>query len=393
MQTLDYSSLLLALGVSATCLAITLMGSWLARRTETFLLTCTFGLVLVVAGIFVYSLYVGEPGLGIGLANFALLLSGFSVIWGAAYQFRTGRLPRGLVGLRMVAAMAIVIPPMLVGFDGLAFIFENLVIAILLLETAREYWRGRQEAPVPVMGITALYTLTSISFMICAAVLIWNGKRVLGAAPNNWAEDLSLAICIAGMTGIGALSLALHQWRLAARHRLDAITDPLTGLLNRRALFDLHGERPVDASTAVILFDVDRFKTVNDQYGHAVGDRVLKAFADVLSANCRTVDTAARLGGEEFALVLRGVLPGRAEIIAERVRSSFEAREMNCDGKVVKCTVSVGVVTASGQPLSFDAMLSGADNALYAAKRGGRNRIEVGSYLHAVASDASRSAS
>ncbi len=71
------------------------------------------------------------------------------------------------------------------------------------------------------------------------------------------------------MTGIGALSLALHQWRLAARHRLDAITDPLTGLLNRRALFDEYGTRPMGTTTAVIVFDIDHFKSVNDRFGHA----------------------------------------------------------------------------------------------------------------------------
>ncbi|WP_454848041.1 GGDEF domain-containing protein [Rhizobium binxianense] len=390
---LDYNSLLLALGVSATCLAVTLMGSWLARRAETFLLTCTCGLVLVISGIFLYALYVEVPGKMLGVISFALFHSGFATVWGAGYQFGTGRFSLGKIAIRAFAAMALAIPPMLAGYDGLAFIADNLAIAWLLFATARQYWRGRAEAPVPVLGITTLYTLTAISFVLCAAVLIWDGKLVLGAAPNNWAEDLSLAVCIAGMTGIGALSLALHQWRLAARHRLDAITDPLTGLLNRRALFDRYGDRDMGASTAVIVFDIDHFKSVNDRYGHAAGDRVLKVFAGELAASCRAGDTVARLGGEEFALVLKEVMPGRAELAAERIRKAFEEREIYIDDTVLTCTVSVGVAPGRSNPLPFDAMLSAADKALYAAKRAGRNRVELAGHLQAVPAGAARTAS
>ncbi|MGO7033364.1 GGDEF domain-containing protein [Rhizobium ruizarguesonis] len=390
---LDYNSLLLALGVSAACLAVTLMGSWLVRRSETVLLTATVGLVLVVSGIFVYSAYVNTPEKWLGVANFVLFHAGFATIWGAGKQFLTGRVSLLAIAIRALAAMVFSVVPMLSGYDGLAFIADNLAIALLLLATARQYWLARAEAPAPLLGIAVLYTLTAISFVLCAAVLISDGKLVLGKAPSNWAEDLSLAVCIAGMTGIGALSLALHQWRLAARHRLDAITDPLTGLLNRRALFDQYGTRPMGTTTAVIVFDIDHFKSVNDRFGHAVGDRVLNVFAGELSAHCRTGDTAARLGGEEFVLVLKEIMPGRAELTAERIRRAFEAREIDIDDEVLTCTVSVGVAPGRSKSLDFDAMLSAADKALYVAKRAGRNRVELASYLKAVPVEATRTAS
>jgi diguanylate cyclase (GGDEF)-like protein len=390
---LDYNSLLLALGVSAACLAVTLMGSWLVRRSETVLLTATVGLVLVVSGIFVYSAYVNTPEKWLGVANFVLFHAGFATIWGAGKQFLTGRVSLLAIAIRALAAMVFSVVPMLSGYDGLAFIADNLAIALLLFATARQYWLARAEAPAPLLGIAVLYTLTAISFFLCAAVLISDGKLVLGKAPSNWAEDLSLAVCIAGMTGIGALSLALHQWRLAARHRLDAITDPLTGLLNRRALFDQYGTRPMGTTTAVIVFDIDHFKSVNDRFGHAAGDRVLNVFSGELSAHCRTGDTAARLGGEEFVLVLREIMPGRAELTAERIRRAFEAREIHIDDEVLTCTVSVGVAPGRSKSLDFDAMLSAADKALYVAKRAGRNRVELASYLKAVPVEATRTAS
>ncbi|MBY5739042.1 GGDEF domain-containing protein [Rhizobium leguminosarum] len=390
---LDYNSLLMALGVSAACLAVTLMGSWLVRRSETVLLTATVGLVLVVSGIFVYSAYVSTPEKWLGIANFVLFHAGFATIWGAGKQFLTGRVSLLAIAIRALAAMISSVVPMLSGYDGLAFIADNLAIALLLFATARQYWLARAEAPAPLLGITALYTLTAISFVLCAAVLISDGKLVLGKAPSNWAEDLSLAVCIAGMTGIGALSLALHQWRLAARHRLDAITDPLTGLLNRRALFDQYGTRPMGTTTAVIVFDIDHFKSVNDRFGHAAGDRVLNIFAGELSAHCRAGDTAARLGGEEFVLVLKEIMPGRAELTAERIRRAFEAREIHIDDEVLTCTVSVGVAPGRSKSLDFDAMLSAADKALYVAKRAGRNRVELASYLKAVPVEATRTAS
>ncbi|WP_434711961.1 GGDEF domain-containing protein [Rhizobium sp. YTUHZ045] len=390
---LDYNSLLLALGVSAACLAVTLMGSWLVRRTETVLLTATIGLVLVVSGIFIYSAYVSRPDIGFAIGSFVLFHAGFATIWGAGKQFLSGRLSILAIASRALAAMAFSILPMVSGYDGLAFIADNLAIALLLFTTARQYWLARAEAPAPLLGIAALYTLTAISFVLCAAVLIADGKLVLGKAPSNWAEDLSLAVCIAGMTGIGALSLALHQWRLAARHRLEAITDPLTGLLNRRAVFDQYGTRPMGTTAAVILFDIDHFKSVNDRYGHASGDCVITVFAEELTAHCRSGDTAARLGGEEFALVLKEIMPGRAELTAERIRRAFEAREIPIDGEVLRCTVSVGVAPGRSTPLDFDAMLSAADKALYAAKRGGRNRVELAGYLTAVPAEVSRTAS
>ncbi|RWL43833.1 MAG: GGDEF domain-containing protein [Mesorhizobium sp.] len=372
---LDYNSLLLAVGFSAACLRLTLFGTWLAARSDKFLLTWAISVLVVVCEVFAYDAYIKAPGTALGVLTLAVLLLGFSVMLGAAHQFRTRRSPMPLTALGTGISYALALPPMALGYDGLGFMLENALAALLLFGTAYEYWRGRAEAPVHLIGVSLLYSLTAASFVLCAAVLAWDGKLVHGHAPSNWAEDLSLVIVIASMTGIGALSLALNQGRLARHHQREAQTDALTGLLNRRALFDLHGRMPVNAFTAVVVFDLDGFKAINDEFGHAAGDELLKVFAEVLSADLRSTDSVARMGGEEFAMVLKRTLPETAEAAAERVRAALAARIVQTEAGPLRCTVSAGFAFGSSEGMSFDKVLSAADKALYAAKRAGRNRV------------------
>lgn len=356
-----------------------MFGIWLTARSEKFLLTWAVSVLLVVADVFTYKAYIDAPGRMLGLATFALLLLGFSTMLGAAHQFTSGRSPLPRIALGAGISLATTLPPIALGYDGLGFMLENSFAALLLFATAYEYWKGRAESPVPIIGVAALYSATAVSFVLCAMVLALDGKLILGHAPSNWAEDLSLVTVIACMTGIGALSLALNQGRLAQHHRRNALTDALTGLLNRRALFDLHGGTPVGAFTAVVVFDLDGFKVINDEFGHATGDEVLKLFAEDLAANLRPTDVAVRMGGEEFALVLKRTLPETVEFTAERIRTAFAARRIETETRPLSCTVSAGYAFGSKEGMSFDKVLSAADKALYAAKRGGRNRVTAAS--------------
>lgn len=381
---LDYHSLLLALGVSAACLMVTLFGTWVSRRTDSFLLTLVVALCLIVSGIFAYSSYTVETGLLRVSVAYAFLMAGFSTTYAASVQFRTGNKPWRLAASLSVVSSLLGLPLFAAGFDGLGLILMNIGTSLMLTGTAWQYWLARQEAPGPLYGMAILYALSSVSFALCAAVLIDGRQWTLGHAPENWAENLNIGVCIAGMTGIGSLSLALHQWRMASFHRREAMTDALTGLLNRRALFDQHGHRILGSSTAVAIFDIDRFKSINDQHGHAAGDLVLKIFAEELVKGTKNPHTVARLGGEEFVVILDNVLPARAERIANDIARRFAAREIEVGETRLHCTVSAGVAVgaAGGQP--FETVLSLADNALYEAKRAGRDRVEVAGYLRPV---------
>jgi two-component system cell cycle response regulator len=160
-----------------------------------------------------------------------------------------------------------------------------------------------------------------------------------------------------------------------------ALTDPLTGLYNQRYLRrHLSGlmESGQGRHLAVLMIDVDHFKSVNDSFGHASGDRALRLIADSLRANTRVFDSVARYGGEEFVVVMPGSSPEEAAVAAERLRSAVEEIEFNTVSAMrVPLSVSVGVACTPSSTTSPELLLQAADIALYDAKRNGRNRVEM----------------
>jgi two-component system cell cycle response regulator len=160
-----------------------------------------------------------------------------------------------------------------------------------------------------------------------------------------------------------------------------ALIDPLTGLYNQRYLMrHLRGllEGGQSRDIAVLMVDVDHFKAVNDEYGHAIGDKALRAIADALRTNTRVFDSLARYGGEEFVVVMPGTGLDDASQAAERLRVAIEATSFVWQpGDKCRLTVSIGVASSGDQPITPEALLRAADLALYEAKRAGRNRIGV----------------
>jgi two-component system cell cycle response regulator len=160
-----------------------------------------------------------------------------------------------------------------------------------------------------------------------------------------------------------------------------ALTDSLTGLYNQRYLIrHLRGlltANPV-REVAVLMLDVDHFKQVNDDYGHAAGDRALRAIGETLRASTRVFDSLARYGGEEFVVVLPGSNPDEAVAAAERLRAAVEAMAFAPEpGRLYRLTVSIGVACGGSGTETPEALLRNADMALYAAKRAGRNRVTL----------------
>lgn len=163
-----------------------------------------------------------------------------------------------------------------------------------------------------------------------------------------------------------------------------ALTDALTGLANRRAFLDALGAELArghrhDHPASLLFLDLDEFKRVNDTHGHAVGDEVLAGFAQVLTRSCRRGDLAARIGGEEFAVLLPMTGRVAAALVAERIRRATESFPLG-RSVVVSMKVSIGVAAAEDSPEPVEAaeLLGRADAALYRAKAEGRNRVAIG---------------
>jgi diguanylate cyclase (GGDEF)-like protein len=220
-------------------------------------------------------------------------------------------------------------------------------------------------------AVTAMTTVRAIGALVAPI------DDVLAPQPLNAATFLFYAAFILVSTlGVMWMEIESLQGELVRSARYDS----LTGLYNR-GTFLAEFEREVSRSArggptfSLAIFDLDQFKQINDRYGHPVGDRVLKAFADALPASIRKHDVVGRYGGEEFALLMPQTGKETAVRVAERVRRELEARGVAVDGKRIEVTVSGGIASYGIDGQDWDALLTAADNALYEAKHAGRNRI------------------
>lgn len=214
-------------------------------------------------------------------------------------------------------------------------------------------------------------------------------ERLLEAAAGQrrMMERLTLAvIALAGVAVlmIGGLMLAL--WRIYQQREAliqQSRTDPLTGLDNRRHLYEVAAQefaryRRDAGPPSLVLIDLDHFKRINDAHGHPTGDAVLVALARTLLGEVREVDRVARLGGEEFAVLLPDSDPAGAARLAERIRARIACLELPDRAAGERLTASLGVATATPQMAGLEALYAVADRRLYRAKAEGRDRVVAG---------------
>lgn len=173
-----------------------------------------------------------------------------------------------------------------------------------------------------------------------------------------------------------------HRQRRHSRALREALTDGLTGLLvkeyfMRRAEEEVSRAIRHGTPLSCLMFDLDHFKSVNDTYGHLAGDEVIRHAAQVLRSKLRTSDLAGRFGGEEMCVLLPGTAVNGALVLAERCRLAIEALRISWRGVEVRVTTSVGAAALAGTAATARAMLMAADDALYQAKRDGRNCVRL----------------
>jgi diguanylate cyclase (GGDEF)-like protein len=213
-------------------------------------------------------------------------------------------------------------------------------------------------------------------------VLLAGPPKVGGFLPIGTASVLLLigALLVATFFAYG---LARALAGLYTRAAQEALTDPLTGLWNRRRLSEI---LPIEVDRALrfrhqlslLIFDVDDFKAINDREGHPQGDAVLRAVADVLRERTRSIDLAARFGGDEMALILLETDFEGAVVLAERLRTGVREVEIPTrNGQAMRVTISVGVATLPDSAVDVEELVDAADNALLRAKRAGKNQIRT----------------
>ncbi len=224
------------------------------------------------------------------------------------------------------------------------------------------------------------FLLAAVSAMIGAAL---TALSVWGAIPFTiWTYR---AVDVGMLLDATLLALALtYQFRLgqAQREQAEQLArlDPLTGVNNRRAFYSLSGplwSRAVESARplAVILMDLDHFKRINDEFGHAAGDAALRATVSRVGAVIRKQDVIARWGGEEFIVLLPDTDADEAQRLAERLRARVADAPVSADGQQIPVTASFGVAARSPEIASFEALIGLADHWLYRAKAEGRNRV------------------
>jgi diguanylate cyclase (GGDEF)-like protein len=335
--------------------------------------------------IALFGMYGTVPDLiSIDLANAILFLS-FGVTWTGARVFdNRAPLPPYLLVGPLVWFFAGHFPAFTNNLD-LRVLLSCGIIATYTWLTAYEFWRGRSE---PLLSrwpaIFMLFAHGSLFLLRTplAGVLPW---LPAGAVVQSvWLIVMTLEALLFTIS-IAFILLAMAKERAEYRLRTAAMVDSLTGIANRRAflqdgaaLTKRHTANP--CPVAVLLIDLDHFKSINDRFGHAVGDRVLQIFARTAQENIKPPDLIGRLGGEEFAVVFYDVGQERAAARAELIRTAFAEAADEVDGYPVAATLSIGMVFSRNTALDLPDLLIQADEALYDAKERGRNRVEIASH-------------
>ncbi len=354
---------------------------WVLDRSARWLLWWGIPFIVIGAALILYLRRDWESDfLSIALGN-ALRIFAVGGLWAGVRVFQ-GRpapwLPLG--GMTAAWGVLCLYPPFIDDMTA-RVVVVSLLHALACGLAAWELWRShdtRLRARIPTLVVLAAAAVV----MLARAVIADRAPFPLGSGPL---DPLILAIfswtILAFALFAGVLFLAMTMERREAEQRGFAMSDPLTGLLNRRAFADFTQRLSRRAAggrgpAAVLLLDIDNFKQVNDCFGHDAGDRMLKAFADMSEGTVRPTDQLFRMGGEEFCFVLPDTALADAIAVAERLRRAFEAIVIDTVRGPATTTVSIGIAAAS-TALDVDVLYAAADAAAYEAKARGRNRVVV----------------
>lgn len=358
-------------------LSIILIFAWVGAQYDRVLGFTTLTLILTLAAVLLSSLRsAGLHFLPVAVGNVIMLLA-YGTLLNA---FRTFcRLPLGFCWITgaLLWALLCAFPQFYHGQPKRVLVMCLLCI-IFTAALIRLLWQARATLTVtfwPAQILLWIHLLFNLARIFLDDAVATPVPGAIGGSGFSVYVILESILFVIGLT---FTILAMVNERTQIAHKLASLHDPLTGVWNRRALFEAaeklllrHARLPQPYIYSAVLFDLDHFKSINDRYGHQQGDRVLVDFCQVVKALMPVEGQFARLGGEEFAALLPGDSE-QAQRICERIRLATQLSLPNDIGY----TVSIGFATASQRHQAFPALLALADEALYRAKAAGRNRVE-----------------
>jgi diguanylate cyclase (GGDEF)-like protein len=307
----------------------------------------------------------------------SLLAATYGILWCGARKLdgKNVSIPRAAAGV-MLWLIACSIGPLYARPEARATVMAAIGIVYTLLAVF-ELWRGRgdQAWRWPIIVLLLAHVAAIPIHIPLAGTWMHPDPSDLDLLTFAVFESALVCICAAYLFG------SLAKDRIASRYLRASLTDPLTGVANRRGFFQRGKRLLMRASfarepVALIMFDLDRFKSINDRFGHRVGDEVLTAFTRLVTSQLRPNDLFGRIGGEEFVGLLPDTREDDAIWLAERVRKALEASSHQTGQHSIRSTVSIGVAVSDEGCADLNALLKEADQALYRAKTLGRNRVE-----------------
>lgn len=373
----DTLTLFAANAVVLVITAFAFLAAWCGQRREVYwgswiAANCLLATALV---LFMFASS-AQDGTAMTAAN-VLLVAGFGLRWRAARQFGGRSGPHAVILLpTLFVAILFAFPA--VFSHGMVYMAVNAVLAVTAAAIVHEFWRDRADGLPSRYGLVLAYVVIGLSFAARAVQGVLLDQGIASYLPQDAMLQIHLVVALFHATASGAFALSIAYERGAIALREAALRDPLTDLHNRRA-FEMHLDRHLlrrgSGEFALMIFDIDHFKRVNDRYGHAAGDAALRACAQACVAALRPADFVARIGGEEFAVLLPGVTVQGAFDAADRVRRAVGQLEIAHGGNRFGITLSAGIAHGSTVPGNLDDLMSRADAGLYRAKKNGRNAI------------------
>ena len=392
-ESLDYRTMLFMSGLLAVALSVLLLATHARIATLHGLVYWVSAnlLIGVAITIFIFDMI---P------LNIRALVGGLCIVFGLAIYyvairvFEQNRLAPSIIKKTIFIIIIINIVIALLSSNEYALVVLNTALCVvfsimsaLFLLKSHEHQQKSIEHRFTGLCFTVFAALTLYRLAIVSSEQISPVEHL-----TEWTQnEITFLACMLSVLAINFGFIAIVNTRIAEQLNHAAGRDWLTGVMNRGRLEE--ASEIVRANSirfgqtqAMLLIDLDRFKSINDTYGHLSGDKVIKIFAELVAESVRGIDLLGRYGGEEFCVLMPNTNEAEAFVLAERIREKYEATPIFLEHAQIQCTVSIGVCDSSYVGNDFKHMFEAADKSLYTAKKAGRNKVIVFSGLLATKS-------